>query len=224
MKKNIFLTLLILFFAVGMFSQTIDRPNYGLKSHETLEIESVVITDKSTTFFMVIENRSLDGSFCADKNIFIHLPDGNRIKVKEVSGIPRCPDAYTFKSFGEKLYFSLSFPSIPENTEWLDLVEDCDKACFSFNNVILNADLNQKIDHAYALVELGNYLEASKEFEAMLLDSQASNSCYKGAIYWNLVTLSRKLGNDPKANEWLDTLINSEIPLKEKYINNLKRD
>ncbi len=224
MKKNIFLSLLFLLSAVRVFPQTIDHPNYGLKSHETLEIESLVLTASSTTFFMVIENRSLDGSFCADKKIFLQLPDGNRLKIQEATGIPRCPDSYIFKRFGEKLYFSLSFPAIPDNTDWLDLVEDCENACFSFNTVILNTDLNQKIDHAYALVDLGNFLEAHKEFEAMLLDFQSNNSSYTGAIYWNLVTLSRNLGDDSKANEWLDTLINSEIPLKEKYISSLKKD
>lgn len=221
MKKNLFLSFLLLS-AVQLYSQTIGRPNYGLKSHETLEIESVVLTPNSTTFFMSIENRSLDGTFCADKNIFLLLPNGNRLKIKEASGIPRCPDTYTFKNFGEKLYFSLTFPPLPKDIEWFDLVEDCENACFSFNSVILNTGINQKIDHAYSQVQLGNLLEASKEFESMLVDFKSQDNYYEGAIYSNLVTLYRKLGDDANANKWLGVLIKSDIRLKEKYIESLK--
>lgn len=223
MTKNLFLSLLLLF-AAQLYSQTIDRPNYGLKSHETLEIESVVLTPNSATFFMVIENRSLDGTFCADKNIFLLLPNGNRLKILEASGIPSCPDTYTFKNFGEKLYFSLTFPAIPKNIEWLDLVEDCDNACFSFNSVILNTDINQKIDHAYSLIQLGNLINASKEFESLLLDFKSKDNYYEGAIYSNLVTLYRKLGDDANAKKWFEVLLSSDIRLKEKYIESLKID
>ena len=222
MKRNIFLTSLILLFAVRVFSQTIGHPNYGLKSHETLEIQSIELSTSSTTFFMEIENRSLDGTFCADKNIFIVLPDGKRFKIKSTQGIPRCPDAYVFRSFGEKLNFSLTFPPLPDSVKWFDLIEDCNDACFSFNAVILDPLLNQKIDHAYAVAELGETEASIKEFEDLLSDFAGRNCSYEGAVYWNLITLSRKLGQKEKADEWLNKLINSDISLKEKYIENLE--
>jgi len=221
MKRNIFLILLILLFAVRVFSQTIDHPNYGLKSHETLEILSIEVTGNSTILFMEIENRSLDGSFCADKNIFLVLPDGKRLKIIGTEGIPRCPETYVFRSFGEKLNFSLTFPLLPDSIKWIDLIEDCNDACFSFNAVILDPLLNQKIDHAYAVAELGETEASCREFEELLLDFSGKNCSYEGAVYWNLIVLSRKLGEKEKAEEWLGKLINSDIYLREKYIENL---
>jgi hypothetical protein len=222
MFKNLLLLFFLVFTSIESFCQIIDHPNYGLKSHETLNIESVVLTSNSTTIFLVVENRSLDGTFCADKNIYLQLPDGKHLKVKETDGIPRCPETYVFKTIGEKLYFSLSFPALAQGIPWFDLIEDCDDACFSFNPVILDVGLNQKIDHAYAAAELGETEASSREFEELLLDFSGRNCSYEGAIYWNIVNLYRKSGNEIKAGEWMDKLMNAEIPLKEKYIENLQ--
>jgi len=224
MKKPIFLISLILLFAVRMFSQTIDQPNYGLKSHPTLEIESIVMAPGATTLFMVIENQSLDGTFCADKNIFIVLPNGKHLKIKSTEGIPRCPDTYVFKSFGEKMLFSLTFPPIPEGTRYIDLVEDCNDACFSFNSVILDPAINQKIDHAYSSLESKDPEKASMEFEALLPLFSDKKCSYTGAIYTNLIELSKATGDELKAQEWMEKLVNSDIPMKEKYIESLKKN
>jgi len=221
MIRKLIFTFLLSVPGILLYSQIIDHPNYGLKSHETLDIESVVLTAYSTTVFMVVENRSLDGTFCADKNIYLLLPDGKRIKIRETEGIPRCPETYVFQRFGERLYFSLSFPPLPEGIEWFDLVEDCSDACFSFQPVILDAVLNQKIDHAYAMADAGDLAEARNEFEALLTDFAGKNCSYGGAVYWNLVTLSKKLGDEATSKEWMEALVNSDTPLKEKYIESL---
>jgi len=222
MSKKLILTFVIFTTVIRLFPQTITHPNYGLKSHETLDIESVVPATHSTTLNMVIENRSLDGTFCADKNIFILLPGGKRLKINKAEGIPRCPDTYVFKNFGEKLFFSLIFPALPEGTEWFDLVEECNEACFSFYGIILDDKLNQKIDHAYALSGSGEYEEAGREFESLLLDLYGRKCSYEGAVYWNLVHLARKVGDESKAGEWSEKLNNSDITLKKKYAEVLK--
>jgi hypothetical protein len=224
MPKNILLTFLLLGAIVRIYPQTITRPNFALKSHPTLEIESVVLTAGSTTLFMVIENKSLDGTFCADKNIFIVLPNRKRLKIKEARDIPRCPDSYVFKSFGEKLYFSLIFPALPKGTLWFDLLEDCDEACFSFNSVILDTGLNQKIDHAYSVLESGERDKASLEFESLLPDLSGKKCPYEGAVYWNLIQLARQMGDEKKSAEWLEMLRKSDNPLKERLIENLKNN
>jgi hypothetical protein len=222
MNKKLFISLLFICVLVSLYPQTIARPNFALKSHPTLEIESVVLTGSSTTLFMAIENKSMDGTFCADKNIFIILPEGKRLKIKEARDIPRCPDSYVFKTFGEKLYFSLIFPALPKGTQWFDLIEDCDDACFSINSVIMDAGLNQKIDHAFSLLESGEREKASMEFERLLPDFSGKKCPYEGAIYWNLVQIARQMGDEKKAAGWLELLRNSDNPLKERFIENLK--
>jgi hypothetical protein len=224
MSKKTLITLVFLTFLAPLWSQTIKHPNFGLKSHPTLDLESVITTDNSTTLFMVIENRSLDGTFCADKNIFITLPDGKQLKIKETKDIPTCPESYVFKTFGEKLYFSLIFPPIPKGTMWFDLTEDCKENCFSFNSIILNTVLNEEIDKAYALVTSGKTEDACREFEGLLNDFLGKNCPYEGAIYWNLIQLSKQMGDLNKSAEWRDKLLKSDNPLKGRFVDNLGVD
>jgi len=220
--KNYFFLSLFLLSAAQLFSQTIDRPNYGLKSHPTLDIESVVITPNSTTIFMVIENQSLEGTFCADKNIFIALPSGKHLKIKSTEGIPRCPEVHAFKLFGEKLLFSLTFPPLPSGTLWFDLIEDCNDACFSFNSIILDSGINQKIDHAYSSLESKDFEKSALEFETLLPLFTDGKCSFQAAIYSNLVDLAKMSGDTEMAKKWLEILRNSDIPYKEKYIESLK--
>jgi hypothetical protein len=224
MFKKLVLALLLGFSINGIYCQTINHPNYGLKSHPTLNIESVVLSLSSTQLFMVIENQSLDGTFCADKKIFLILPDGERLKIAETDGIPRCPETHIFQTYGEKLYFSLKFDAIPAGTQWFDIIEDCDNACFSFNSVILDGGLNQRIDHAYTLTESKKPEEACKEFEKLLDDFSGKKCSYEGAIYWNLVHLTKLMGDDKKSAEWLDILKNSDVPMKERFLENLRKN
>lgn len=223
MLKSFLLLLAFLFLRSPIYSQTINHPNYGIKSHPTLEIESIALASGSTTLFMVIENRILEGSFCADKNIFIVLPAGKRLKVTEAEGIPRCPEVFTFQNIGEKLYFTLTLPALPSGTKWFDLIEDCNDACFSFNGVILDEALNRKIDHAYSLIDAGDKSKAIIEFEALLNEFSGKNCSYEGSIYSNLIELSRQTGSEKKADEWLQKLKDSDIPLKGKYLESLRK-
>src|SRR5450759_5485426 len=144
------------FFAVctiNLSSQTYNQPNFGLRSHETLEISKVVTIAQKTIIFLTIENKITGGYFCADKNIFIIYPDGTRSKLISSKGIPVCPETYKFKTIGERLDFELTFPPLKQDTRWIDLVEDCSENCFSFYGVCLDNDLNKKIEDASLLAE-----------------------------------------------------------------------
>ncbi len=123
-----------------IYSQTIVKPNYALKSHETLEILKVDAGPTKTVINFSIENRIEKGEFCADKNIFIIYPDGTKLKLTGSTGIPVCPATYKFKYIGEVLGFTLSFPPLKPGTGWIDIVEDCESNCFSFYGVSLNPD------------------------------------------------------------------------------------
>jgi len=138
MKSYLLLFCLSIFGIAKLNSQTIEKPNYGLKSHETLEINKVVTGPSGTTVYLSVVNKIDGGYFCADKNIYIMYPDGSKSKVVSSKGIPVCPASYKFKSIGEKLSFELTFAAIKQNTKWIDLVEDCNENCFSFYGICLN--------------------------------------------------------------------------------------
>ena len=98
--------------SLNVFSQTHNQPNIGLKNHETLEITKIAVSPEKTTIYLEIENHIEGGYFCADKNIYITYPDGGKVKLINAVGIPQCPDSYKFKSVGEKLQFTLTFPPL----------------------------------------------------------------------------------------------------------------
>jgi len=87
MKNFIFLFISYISSSVPLLSQSFSQPNIGLKSHETLDITKAEVKPEATVFYLGIENRIDGGNFCADRNIFIITPDGEKIKMESSSGI-----------------------------------------------------------------------------------------------------------------------------------------
>lgn len=213
--------ILDLFTATG-HSQTFIKPNFALKSHETLEILKIEITAQKTVIFLSVENlRSSGGYFCADKNIFIINPDGTRSRLLSSNGIPVCPESYKFKTIGEKLNFQLTFPSLNTDAQWIDLIEDCSDNCFSFYGVCLNNELNKKIDEASMLAENGEPAEASDDFIKIANTIDSKHSEVLGLIYMNIIKLSQETGKTAIASEWYNKLKSSAIPRNDLYIKHL---
>jgi len=204
--------------SIDCIGQTIAKPNYSLKSHETLEINKIETTSKSTVFYMSVENRTTGGYFCADRNIFIVDPDGKRSKLTSSGGIPVCPASYKFKSIGERLDFILTFPPLKQGTEWIDLIEECADNCFSFYGITLDSDLNKKIDDAFALAETDKPADALYSFIRIAEDTDNKNHGIEGLLYLNIIKLARETGNPEKASEWYRRMISSDAPGLSRYI------
>jgi hypothetical protein len=221
MKKAIILVCLSVLYISQVKSQTVLNPNYGLKSHETLEITRVENSAAHTVLYMSVENKISGGYFCADKNIFMILPDGSRSKLISSKGIPVCPESYKFKTVGEKLDFILTFPALKPGIRWIDLVEDCSDNCFSFYGVCLDKNLNKKIDEATILAENNEPAQALIGFTGLASSVEKENSGMTGLIYLNIIKLAKETGNAAKAAEWYSKLKASVIPGKDLYIKNL---
>jgi len=206
---------------VNIFSQIYDQPNIALKSHETLDILKVEISPQKTVFYLSVENRIASGNFCADKNIYIIYPDGTRDKLITSTGIPVCPDAYRFKTIGEKLNFVLTFPALKNGTEWIDLIEDCSENCFSFYGITLDNDLNKKIDDAFVLVENSEPVNALISFIKIAEETDIKNLGVEGLLYINIIKLARETGNTVKAAQWYKRLESSGVSRVELYIKHL---
>jgi len=204
------------------FSQEIVQPNYGLKSHETLEINNIETTSEATTFFMTIENRITDGAFCADRNIFMIYPDSTGSKLIVAEGIPVCPDYYRFRMPGERLSFTLTFPPLKENTVWIDLIEDCDDNCFHFYGIVLDKDLNDKINNAFTLVENNEPSKALSLFTAILEETDSYNYGFEGLLYVNIIRLANETGETDLAAYWYKKLRESGVPRLDDYMRWLK--
>ena len=211
----------LMVFTASVNSQVIIRPSYGLKSHETLEINNIEIAPERTVVTMTIENRIKGGQFCADKNIFIIYSDGTRIKMTSSYGIPVCPDTYKFKAPGEALDFSLIFPSLKAGTGWIDIIEECSDNCFSFYGVTLDNDINKNIDEALSLAEKGEIMKSVNKYKEILAALAGKNNGIEGALYSDIVTLLAKSGDKKATKEWYGKMLSSKAPRLEKYIRNL---
>jgi hypothetical protein len=221
-KKEVGLILcLSVIFTSGIQSQTISKPNYALKSHETLEISKVEISTHKTVISLSIENKIEGGYFCADKNITIVYPDGSVNKLISSKGIPVCPESYKFKTIGERLTFELTFPPLKNGIQWFDLVENCSENCFSFYGVCLNSDLNKKIDEASVFAENNDPVKSMLGFIKIAGSENISNSGIEGLLYLNIIKLAKQTGNEPKAAEWFAKLKSSNIARREVYIKHL---
>lgn len=222
MKTQFLMPLLFIISGISLYGQTNTNPNYALKSHETLNINKIEINQESTVIYLTVENRITGGNFCADKNITLTYPTGEKIRLIKAEGIPACPETYNFKMIGEKLDFRLTFPKIKKGTEWVDLVEECSDNCFSFYGLVLNNDLNKRIDEAVSLVEKGENLIAVSKYQSILEEISGKKNGIEGAIYSDLITLLMNSGKTVEARKWYDKMVSSKAPRLEMHLKNLK--
>lgn len=218
MKRVLSIFLLLNCFPFVILSQTFLKPNYALKSHETLEIRKVELSPVYTKIFFTIENRIEQGIFCADKNIFLINPDGSRLKLTKASGIPACPDAYKFRSIGEKLDFDLTFPPLKQGTEWIDIVEECSSNCFWFYGVTLNNDLNRRLDEAFSSAETGTPRDNIPLFRNILESFDSKEHAIEGLLYVNIINAAGEADDKTLAAEWYRKLLSSHVPRLSQYV------
>jgi hypothetical protein len=206
---------------IYIHAQTIEKPYYALKSHETLEVRKIELTPEKTIISLSVENRIVGGTFCADRNIFITDPVGGKLKLKKSAGIPVCPETYKFKSIGEKLQFTLEFPPLPKSVKWIDVTEECSDNCFSLYGVVLNSELNGRLDEAVELAGKNDYMEAIASYSAILTNLSSTDEGIKGALYTDIITLLVRTGDRAGAAEWYKKMVNSRVPRLDLFIANL---
>lgn len=199
-------------------SQTISSPNFALKSHETLNISKVEVSGSGTLVYLTIENRIANGSFCADRNIYLIEPNGQKLNLIKTTGIPVCPDSYKFKVIGEKLQFTLEFPPLKSGTKWVDIIEDCSDNCFSFYGVTLDNDLNKKLDEAFALASKGKPADNIILFKNILESIDNQNLGIEGLLYINIINAEVEEADNVNIKVWYNKLASSNAPRVNQYL------
>lgn len=229
MKRIALLAISLIIANVSFAQLVIEAPIAVDQTHQDLNIDFVRIYKDSTVFELSVENKlAQNGWFCADKKIYIETLTGHqRFNILNARGIPRCPNVYSFKRVGEKLHFTLIFPAIPQGTNRLNLVEDCDKSCFKFLEIILDNKLNADFRIYSKGVELyaANKLDQAIDcFSKVVEVIPSSPSHIYGYSYYNLI----KIYNDKKDKEkvlfWLEQLEKSPLINKQYFINSLQKE
>jgi hypothetical protein len=220
MKMKIAISISFFFCAasISVFSQTFNQPNIGQKSHETLELRKIEITSEKTVVSLVIENLRMDGTFCADKNIFLIYQDGEKLKLNNAIGIPLCPESYKFKSIGEKLQFTLEFPPLKTGTKWVDIIEDCTTNCFRMYGVTMDNELNRKLDEAFLLASKGDAGKTILLFRNILETVDSQNLGIEGSLYINIISAAIEAGDKVEAAVWYKRLLSSCAPRLSEYV------
>ncbi len=201
-----------------MQAQSIVSPNCGLKSHETLELNRVEISSEGTVLHLSIENRIEGGSFCADRNISLIDPAGQKLQLKKASGIPACPESYKFKNIGEVVRFTLEFPPLETGTKWVDIIENCSDNCFWFYGVTLDNDLNKRIDEAFSKSSAVTSAENMFLFKGILDDIDSQNLGLEGLLYLNIINAARENADNVNARVWYKRLASSKAPRVGEYL------
>lgn len=167
---------------------------------------------------MTIENRISGGNFCADRNIFLTDNEGNSLKLIKADGIPLCPERFNFKSIGERLNFKLTFPPLKKGTSIINIREDCTENCFSFYGIILDHDINKKLDEIFSVVDKGEPINAVNRLIEIAEDKKYSGNGVESFLYINIIELATETGNTAKAAVWYKKLLSLKYSEKDKYI------
>jgi tetratricopeptide (TPR) repeat protein len=229
MKKTITILVLLLCISSIDAQVIVENPAVAEQTHQDLTIVRVGLYQDSTVFNLSIENKLVEGGwFCADRKIYIENPkDHTRLNIIKARGIPRCPSVHNFKSVGERLNFTLIFPGVPNGTRLLNLIEDCDKSCFSFKDIILDEKLNSDIrlyNHGIELYAANKTKEAIDCFTKVVEVIPNFPTHVYGYAYFNLIRIYFNSGDKVTARFWYDQLEKSTLADKQYFINSLKKE
>lgn len=231
MVKRLLVSMLLIAFATSTFSQNrvVKDPAVAQQTHPELKINEIQFFNDSIVVFLTISNKLNSGGwFCADKNTFIEDVDQfTRRKVARANGIPWCPNSHKFTEVGETLSFSLTFPALPGEPELLNLIEQCDKACFSLKGIILDEKLNRDIrlfDEGTNYYVANQFDKALEVYYRIVEEIPHKPTHVYGYSYSNIVQILWKQGKTDEALNWLKQLEMSGLPNSRYFIENIKKE
>ena len=227
MKKQILIFSLLVLFSTVTYSQVYENPIAGKQSHPELEITKIEITDSETIISLKVTNkRNQGGWFCADENIYIKNSTGIEVyQLVKSENIPTCPDQHKFAYTGEVLEFKLYFEKISDKIKFIDLIENCNNACFSFFSIILDNEHNEKIrafEKGFDLYQNNEFEKSIIYFEKVLEGELTIDSQIYGLSYYYLILIYKDQKKPEKVEEFYKKLTNSDLQDKETFIKELK--
>jgi hypothetical protein len=140
MKYNLSF-LITLFSVLFCFSQKYHFPEIKKQSQNNLDIQKIIVDQNNTTIYFnyYASQDFVNGGWVnINPNIYIQNKLTNEKFILEKNlGIPTAPKKYNFSKKGEKLSFTLIFPSIG-NLKEFDLIEcDNSEGCFNIYGIVL---------------------------------------------------------------------------------------
>ena len=226
MKYTLLTITLFLFIVFSLKAQVYKSPIAAKQSHADLEIIQIERTAENTIVNLKVTNkRDAGGWFCASKSIIIKNSEGlEQYDLIKSENIPICPEKFEFSYVGQTLEFTLYFPPIPSDFQFIDIIENCADACFYFNHIILNNEHNDKIktfEQAFELYQSNQYIEAIPLFESVISTTTGIDSQIYGLSYYYLIKANQTLKQNDKAAYWIEELKKADVPDKQTILKEL---
>jgi len=135
--KMIFLSLMLVMYAIGGTAQTIIFPSYTNCDNPNVEISRISLTDTLTIVEMYFLAPIEDAWICADKNFHIKPYNSNdRFFLVLAENIPLCPERNKITHGEIYAKFLLYFPKLDSSVSRIDIIEKA-KNGFNFYGVWL---------------------------------------------------------------------------------------
>jgi hypothetical protein len=218
-KTLLSILLLTAGFLSGLRAQVYDKPSFSLTSHPTLEIQNVEKWEDQTVVNISVMNKRISGSFCFDRQSFLRNSLGTEEwKLVSMDGIPACPDQHRFKSIGEVLEFSLVFPAIPDEIKYIDLLEGCEDACVSVQYILLDEEMNSRINEGFNLYEIGRLTASLQVFEEIMESGYDNYSPVFGSLFLYMMSIHYELGKSKEVRRIFNELKESSIVGRDEFI------
>ncbi|MDF1558590.1 MAG: hypothetical protein P1P83_00105 [Bacteroidales bacterium] len=219
--KQILIIAALALLSAGATSQTVVKPNYGLKSPATAAISSVEFSELATVVRLSVMSDIENAWFCIDRNTFLEIPGGMRVRLSGLAGLPYCPSTHKFKHPGEKVSFSLTFPATGM-LPWFSIVEECSGGCLLFRGIVTDAELNSRLNRAYELTDQGEDKTAYGLFEEIINETDSLDLGIEGSIYTALILIDHRLGRQDAARAWYERMLTSGAPDLGLYLESLR--
>lgn len=224
MKKQFCILFILIIFKAN--AQTFVKPNYGIKSHEVLNIDSIRFTNDNTVIFIRAKVPAAGSGFCVNSNTFL-IVEKAKYKLTKAINVSICPDSKVYKNKGEVFQLELHFPPSDSITKTMDLIEACNDECFYFKGIILDKMFNSEIEEAYDAYAKSSSL-ALEKFKA-IIDNHPD---YRfGFAYINIIKILAEKNEMKQSHEWYVRMMNAllidkneldDIIKKQPYYNLIK--
>jgi len=219
MKRLLYLLIFIIAYHYQLVAQVFDKPILSLTSHPTMDILSVEKWEDQTVLTISVKNQRISGSFCISEETFLLNSLGtDEWKMTSHEGVPTCPDTYRFKSIGEVLVFNLVFPAIPDEVKYIDLLEKCEDACVSVKYILLDEEMNDRINEGFSLYEIGRLSASLQVFEDIMESNFNNYSPIFGTIYLYMMSIHYELGQSKEVKRIFKELEESTIIGRDEFI------
>lgn len=206
-----------------LYAQVYESPNFSLTTHPTMDIVSIERWEDQMVVNLDLKNERFSASFCIDSNTVLRNSLGKEeYKLVGMEGIPACPGQYRFKTIGEHISISLVFEAVPDEIKYVDLIENCDDGCVSIRYILLDEEMNSRLNEGIQLYELGKPKPALLVFEDIMNSEFDELSPVFGTVYLYLISIHYELGSSKDARRVYEELRESDIIGRDDFIKTAK--